>query len=323
MNRWVKVAVSVGILALLALVLPWAEAGRALRGLAPAVWLGVLGGFLAGHLLGVVKWRMMLAACRAVVQGVDAIRCYAAGLFANLCLPTIVGGDVLRAALAGRASRRMEAAVLGGVADRAIDLGAVWLLLAGGTLTARTLLPAWGLRLLVGAAILGAAGLTALVVLAWRVPVRRWHRRIRRPAVRAVVALRRLATRPGRIALALLLALLIQGGFVLLNAWVGRAIGIAVPLGAWFVAWPLAKLAGMMPVSLGGLGVRDVTLGAILVPLGVPLTQGVVASLIWQSVLIAGGLLAGGAWWLLGRTRSVGGPRVLGVPAAASRGRYG
>ena len=34
---------------------------------------------------------------RAPFPPADALRCYAAGLFANLYLPSIVGGDVLRA----------------------------------------------------------------------------------------------------------------------------------------------------------------------------------------------------------------------------------
>jgi hypothetical protein len=88
-----------------------------------------------------------------------------------------------------------------------------------------------------------------------------------------------------------------QGGFVLLNAWIGKSIGVSVPLAVWFLVWPLAKLAGLLPISLGGLGVRDATLGALLVPAGVPLALGVVASLIWQSILIAGGLLAGALWY--------------------------
>ena len=57
-------------------------------------------------------------------------------------------------------------------------------------------------------------------------------------------------------------------------------------------------LAGLLPVSLGGLGVRDATQGALLTGFGVPAARGVVASLIWQSVLIVGGLLAGLYWWL-------------------------
>lgn len=100
-------------------------------------------------------------------------------------------------------------------------------------------------------------------------------------------------------------ALLMQSSFVLLNAWLGYSLGIDVPLAVWFLVWPLAKAAGLLPVSLGGLGVRDATLAALLVPFGVPPAQGLVASLAWTSVMIGGGLLGGLLWWTLGRSPEV------------------
>jgi uncharacterized membrane protein YbhN (UPF0104 family) len=98
------------------------------------------------------------------------------------------------------------------------------------------------------------------------------------------------------------ISLVVQAGFVLLNAWIGHSIGVDAPVGAWFFAWGLAKLAGALPISLGGLGVRDATLAALLVPFGVSAAHGVVASLVWQSIVIAAGFLGGAVWWVLGRS---------------------
>ena len=106
MKLWVKVAVSAVLLAAVFLVVPWTQIREALGRLPPAVWAGVLGGFVLGHLAGVVKWRGFVNAGRAQLRGVDATLCYSAGLFANLCLPSIVGGDLLRMGLAGRLTRR-------------------------------------------------------------------------------------------------------------------------------------------------------------------------------------------------------------------------
>jgi glycosyltransferase 2 family protein len=72
--------------------------------------------------------------------------------------------------------------------------------------------------------------------------------------------------------------------------------------------WPLSKLAALVPITLGGLGVREATLAALLVPFGVPPAVGVVAALLWQTVLITGGLFAGAVWWFLTR-RQEGGAR--------------
>jgi uncharacterized membrane protein YbhN (UPF0104 family) len=301
MKLLLRVVVSVGVLTLLFLLLPWHEVRGALSRMSPGVWGWVLAGFIGGHLLGTVKWRVLVNAGRSSLALVDAFRCYAAGLFANICLPSIVGGDVLRAVLAGKATGRPEAVVLGGLADRVIDTAAMMLLVAVGGFFVRGALPGWGTQLLTFGLVLGAVVGILFLPMVLRRPLRRWPRKVRRPVGRALVALRRLTARPSAAVIAVLISLTVQSSFVLLNAWIGHSIGVRVPIGAWFLAWSLAKLAGLLPISLGGLGVRDATLGALLVPFGVSISQGVVTSLIWQSVLIAGGLFGGAIWWLLGR----------------------
>ncbi|MGH7474835.1 MAG: lysylphosphatidylglycerol synthase domain-containing protein, partial [Longimicrobiales bacterium] len=140
---WWRLVISAVVLAALLSFLPWHELRGVAGRLRPGVWALVLTGFLAGHAIGVLKWRLILNAGRSDLRLLPAIRCYAAGLFANLCLPSIVGGDVLRAVLAGKATGRPEAAVLGGVADRAIDTAALAGLAAVGIVLARAALPAW------------------------------------------------------------------------------------------------------------------------------------------------------------------------------------
>jgi uncharacterized membrane protein YbhN (UPF0104 family) len=297
MKLWIKTAVSLGILLILLLILPWSEVVDSIRLLPFIVWLLVLTGFLIGHVIGALKWTLILRGFGCRLPWTSGLRCYAAGLFANLCLPGIVGGDVVRATLAIRQSGRAEAVVLGSTADRAIDTFALVLLLAGGAAVAgvRVADPNLGwLLLLTTAGILGG-GLAGFLLL--RRSLKAWPARLRRIVGRTLVALRHLRRSPAIPLSAFLLALSIQGLFVLLNAYIGGALAIDVPTSVWFLVWPLAKLAGVLPVSLGGLGVRDVTLGALLTGFGVPAARGVVASLIWQSILIAGGLLAGMFWW--------------------------
>lgn len=303
MKVWLKALISFGLLAVLFTFLPWSDIRAAAGRLPLHVWLVVLGCFVTGHLAGIAKWRLMVNVGRAGLRPRDAVRCYSAGLFANLCLPSIVGGDVLRATLAARTSRRPEAVVLGSLADRMIDVVALGLLVIAGALLARDVLPDWGGALVLGALVLGVMALAVSVPLVLRRPLARWPVRFRRTIGRSLAGLRRLARNPRVALMAMSIALTMQAGFVLLNAWIGRSVGIDVPLIVWFLVWPLAKIAGLMPVSLGGLGVRDATLGALLAPLGVPVAYGVVASLIWQTIVIAGGLIAGATWWLMGRAR--------------------
>ncbi len=309
MKPWIKAAISVGLLALLFVLLPWSQVRDALYRLPPRVWAGVLVGFVLGHATGVFKWRLFVNAAKAGLGVADATMAYCAGLFANLCLPSIVGGDVLRIAIVTRVTRRPAAALWGGVMDRITDMLALAILVTAGGLLAQGTLEGWLGQALTVALAVGIGLLVLALPLALRRPLASWPRKLRRPVGRGLVGLRQLWRRPRAAALGLLLSLSIQGSFVLLNAWLGRSIGIDVGLAVWFLVWPLAKIASLMPISLGGLAVREASLAALLLPFGVPVAVSVVCSLLWQTVLIAGGLLGGLVWLVLHRSRhmTVGG----------------
>ena len=299
---WLRAGGSLAALGFLFWALPWDEVVSAARRVSLAVWGGVLAGFLAGHLLGAFKWTFLLRRMGVAVPWATGAACYALGLFANLCLPGIVGGDVVRAAALTRRVGRFEAVALAGVGDRLLDILALGLALAAGVVAAGVRQGAAARGFLALLAVFLTAGLV-LAITALRRPLDRWPARWRRPIGRARVAARNLARRPGAVGISLACALAIQSSFVLLNRALGADLGVKLPLAAWFVAWPLAKLAGLLPISLGGLGVRDAAFGTLLAGFGAAAATGVVVSLVWQSILIGGGLLAGLAWWLASGSR--------------------
>ncbi len=301
MRLWVRIAISVTLLGVILWLLPWPMVLSAVARLSPWHWGGVVLGFLAGHAAGVFKWRAFVQAGRVTFAIRDAVRCYTAGLFANLCLPSIVGGDLLRLVMAGRATGRPEAAVLGGVMDRLTDTTALALLAGAGAAMAGSTHGSALVRTVSLALLVGLGGGVLVIAIAGSRPLARWPARLRRPVGRALVGVRHLGRSPGLALRGLVLSLLIQSGFVMLNAGLGRAIGIEVALGAWFLAWPLAKVVSLVPISLGGLAVREASMAGFLAPFGVPLALGVTVSLLWQSVLIVGGLVGGGVWLLLSR----------------------
>jgi hypothetical protein len=129
LKLWIKVAVTAVLLGLISVVVPWGELWSQARQLDPAIWLAVFGCFLLGHLGGVVKWRFNVNIARGGLGLVDAVQIYFAGLFANLCLPSIVGGDGLKVVLAGRITGRYVSAIIGGLTDRLIDTAALLILI--------------------------------------------------------------------------------------------------------------------------------------------------------------------------------------------------
>jgi uncharacterized protein (TIRG00374 family) len=296
-----RLLVSAAVLTLLFVLLPWEQVRSAAARMTAGLYAGAVLAFLAGHALGTVKWRLLIAASTGggTLRARDAAGCYGAGLFANLFLPTVVGGDVVRATLAARALGKPEAVVTGSVADRLIDFASLGLLITAGAVVAGVELTGWTVPLagLLGFLLLSLAAFATPWLLRSILP--RLPRRIRRRARRMLVALRHVSRRPASAIIAVALSLTMQSLFIVISARLGAAVGAHAPLWAWFVVWPLAKVIAMVPITLGGLGVRDAALGALLVPFGVPAAYGVVASLAWNAVLIGGALLAGLAGWLL------------------------
>jgi len=263
-------------------------------------WLVVLGVFGACHVIAAYKWcRLVRAAGQPLAFG-DALGAHMTGLFANIWLPSIVGGDVLRAGwISGQQGITVPAAI--GLLDRVLDLLALLLLVALGSLLVGGMGGGLAISVLRGVGILLMLGLAGgLVMLRWLQP-EHLPAAVRPHGLRLIEIGKMLYSRPGPALVSFTLAFLVQSVFVALNWYLGSVMGIGVSFAVWLVAWPLAKIIALLPVSLGGLGVREVSLAALLAPFSVSGTLAVAEGLVWQSILFAFGLLAGMGTLLSGR----------------------
>jgi uncharacterized membrane protein YbhN (UPF0104 family) len=125
--------------------------------------------------------------------------------------------------------------------------------------------------------------------------------RFRRRLARQRHALQAVSKRPRVLALGWLVGTGVQLTFLMLTAQLAVYCGLTLPLRAWLFAWPLAKLAAVLPLTQGGIGVREAALVALLSPFGAPGHLVMAAGLVWEGVVIAGGLIAGAAALVLRR----------------------
>lgn len=299
-----RVAFSVIIVALLFVILPADELVAAVRRLPPWAWLVAIPSYMALHLIGVVKWRTLTNAAGAGLGFVDAVRAYYSGLFGNMFLPSIVGGDVVRAGVAFGVVRSKSGLLLGSLVDRVQDIVGLGLVAGTGALMSpRALSPESRMVFWMLAGLLGIGALAAFAT--WRLmPSIRLPYRIRRKLVPVRRAVRATAAQPSRLFAALALGMLLQSGLIVLNWALGIGIGIDIPLYVWFFVWPLAKISGLLPVTQGGIGVREAAQAALFAPFGVSAVMAVATGLVFEVVIITGGLLAGLIAWALGRARS-------------------
>lgn len=137
------------------------------------------------------------------------------------------------------------------------------------------------------------AGLAIISVLVTLIPFRRLSFRMRRRAVRLRRAARSIVQRPRVAIMALSISLVSQLSFISLSIVLAEACGLRLLFRAWLFAWPIAKLSAAIPVTQGGIGVREAALAGLLVPFGAPLALTVAAGLAWEAVIVSGALIGG------------------------------
>jgi uncharacterized membrane protein YbhN (UPF0104 family) len=284
---------SVLVLYFLFRLLPGRQVWKALELLPAHLWILVLGGYLAAHVIGAMKYRLVLNLGGAGIDARDGARCYFAGLFGSLFLPSLIGGDILRVGMALRASRSKAGVLLGSLADRITDFTSLVLLAAMGALWARASLDPRGRKIFLVVLMACAAGVAIAAIFVAVFPVRRLSFRLRRKLVRVRQAAQSIWRQPGAMARALSMSLVVQITFISLNIALAEACGLHVAYRAWLFAWPLAKLSAAVPITQAGIGVREAALAALLLPFGAPAVLTVAASLAWDAVMVSGALAGG------------------------------
>jgi glycosyltransferase 2 family protein len=305
--RWIA---AFAVFAILFHFLPIASLRAALASVPPIRFVIILIAYLCAHVIGIFKWRMVVNTAGSELDSPTSAQCYLGGLFGTLFLPSIIGGDVVRMAVGLRRSPRPAAVLAGNVVDRSLDVAAqgslvlLGLILLPGSLPEQFRAVARKSLFIFG----GFALVLAALIFLLRQPLFAGRsRRFLRGFARLRHALRSVRRRPQVLATGWLLGVLIQATFILLNALLAISCGLFLPLRVWLFAWPLAKIAALLPITQGGMGIREAVLVAMLLPFGASGSLVLASGLAWEGIIIVGGLIAGLAAFLLRRTYRVTG----------------
>ncbi len=228
------------------------EFREALARLDAAAFAAAVAIVAGGLVLSAMRWRVLLSARGADLPLRRAVRLYFVGYFFNLFLPTSVGGDVVRAV----GVKGVPLPVVAGTVlmERILGFGCLLALGLGASLTGP------GLAIvrpsLYVAAAVYAAALVALALApldradagrpGWRGGLLRTAKQLRGSSYPRAALLR-----------AVLLSLGWQLALVAANGVLSDALGGVAPWGALVALVPVIQAVGMLPVSFGGLGVRE------------------------------------------------------------------
>jgi len=264
--------------------------------------------------VGVLRWRVVSAACGAPLPTRQAMRFNLIGTFFNQTLPSSIGGDAVRLWLVARGGAGWRAATYSIFVDRAIGLIALAIVIVAS-------LP-WSYRLIDDphgrsallfvdfAALAAGAGFLILGRLPWPW-LKRWWATHHVHAC-SVIANRLIFSRergPKLAALSFLVHVLTA-----IIAWcVVRSIAAPVLFGQVFQLVPPVMLITMLPISIAGWGVREATMGLAFGYAGLATAEGVNVSLLFGCVSFIIGAF-GGLVWIFSAEKRAQGSAPIAVP---------
>ena len=285
---------------LVLLVVAWQVAGGAeLLALLPEtqpLWLlGALAMTLPMQCLSAWRWRYTARRLGVPLPFRRALAEYYVASFLNSTLPSGVAGDAARVWRHGRnqpgaGRERYRGALHAVLLERAAGQFAIAIVLVAGLVLNSELLAnlPGALWVLIPIVLIVVLLQCALVSLALGVS-------IRRPAaiLRQLADDLRRAWMPGRVFLfQLLLSLAVAVSYLLIFYLAGRAAGQVLQPAVALLAIPVVLYAMILPVSVGGLGLRELTAAGLWPLLDMAAAQGVLTALLYGGVVLAGSMPA-------------------------------
>jgi glycosyltransferase 2 family protein len=300
LSRILRIAVAVGLTA----VILWkADPGAVFRTAAQAdVWWGLAAVLLVMIDRGLMAWRWMDLLC-ALTPGsrppfLTVLRTFFVSTFIGSFLPSI-GGDAYRAYALSQHVVRLSESAASVLMDRV--LGVLAIALVGGI--AVVLSPRAGVGLaivlplacaavacaVVAAAVFSDSAASIAQAFAARVP---W-RAAQRAGFSLTEAMRRYSKHHVELVRVLLASAGVQAIRVVQAYCLGRAIGIDLPLGAYFLIIPIVLLVMLLPITVNGLGTSQIAFDYLFGQAGVPSAQSVALSILFVALGVVGNLPGG------------------------------
>jgi uncharacterized membrane protein YbhN (UPF0104 family) len=241
--------------------------------------------YVGGQVMSAYRWRLVAAILNLRGSFAEFVTYYFVGMFTNLFLPGLVGGDATRAIYLGRARGRMGEAVASAVADRGVGLLAVFwlaaiaaLFLNSAPLPQSVILPTIAVG---GLALAGFLGSPILARLIHRMP---------RPIRRAGGIVAPYLHRPETLLPAIALSFVLQASLAVCQFLLARGLDLSAPLSLFLLCVPIANVFASLPLTLNGLGIRESAYLVLFGMAGMGKEDAIALGLLWFAATMLGGL---------------------------------
>ena len=298
LNLVLRLAATGALMAYAVRDVKWSDLSGHLRNAHWKWWLAGLAASVLVQVIAGVRWAALARPLGFLRPRRFFIWRFSEGMFFSLCLPSSIGGDVIKAYRVGDTTSRRLLAGCSVLADRLTGLAALGVLAGTALATGEYRL---GLAAALGVALVLLAGVLVAFWLGLQSIDRIMNLLPESHRARAFLAqLLPYQQRPLLITQAVGWSFLVQMGGAVVVALMARTLQVELPLVVWFSVVPLVALLMVLPVSIGGFGMRENAMEMLLGKYGVAKDQAIAVALLWGLGAILTGLV-GGLLFLLDR----------------------
>jgi len=237
-----------------------------------------------GQVMSAWRWSLLGAILKIPAPFIDYLRYAFIGMFTNVFVPGLVGGDALRAVYLGRRHQRLADAIASVAADRIVGLiGLFWMAaIAAAALSVK--LPRTVTLPTIAVGAISLAGFAALPLIG-RLAARM---QARIAAVAATIA--PYLDRPLAMMPAIGLSIALQLSLAVCQWILARGLGLSAPLTLFVLCVPIANVFASLPVTLNGLGVRETAYLMLFGMAGMAKADAIALGLLWFAATALGNL---------------------------------
>ena len=300
-----KILISAGLL--IYLLFFKTDLGQLLQILRKAAWgylaLAALL-MIAGTALRAVRWQVLLNALDIHVPLPRLVGLYFVGAFFNIFMPSGLGGDAVKMVELSRSTGKVPEAIGTTLVDRAVGLWVLFVMALVALPFSYQFLPPQSVPEILVIILAGVMG----GWLAMGTPLIPWlGDKIRLPGQEKLTRFYRSISQLGYAALgkACLVSLVFNLMLILFNILIAYGLEVYLPVGIFLLFVPIISFSLALPISIGGLGVREQAYVLLFGTLGISSATSVALGLTnWLITNLIVGLL-GGIWYSLEGAREL------------------
>jgi uncharacterized protein (TIRG00374 family) len=296
----IRLGVSAGILIYLVCILDWDKTIDALNQANLLLFILSPCLFIVGYVLASVRWKIILSKNGIQFSFCKTLTTYFVGAFYNFLLPGVIAGDSVRIWRCAEQSRASFSNVTASVVlERTIGMIASLCIVYFANRILIEILPnlATEIKLVTYITVSIITILFLIMLIFWlRRPIREFIlTRSKGPVLKFVSnGLETILKTPFEVLVfAFALSLAFQLTDIAVTYLLAHAVGIALPFIYFLATVPIVYLVTILPVSLGGLGVREGTFVFLLSKFDVAPTDAIILSFLVYFVRMSVGSLGG------------------------------